>query len=133
MLAALFEFIAELFIEVVLEGAVEILSEYGFDYFDKARGSRTFGPILRGVGYVLIGGILGVLSSFVIAARVVEYPALRVVGAIVSPLSMGLMLCLVSWFISRKDRHEPFWSTEKFIQGVLFGLSYSLTRAFVID
>jgi hypothetical protein len=132
MLAAIFELIFSLLLEFVFEAVFEGLAEVGLDSFAKARRSKTVGPAVRGLTYVVVGGLLGLASYFIFPGHVFQNIFLRVGGMVLSAISMGLVLCLVSWFISRKDRNEPFWSTEKFLHGVIFGGSYSLTRALVV-
>lgn len=132
MLSALVEVLLQFLLEIVFSSVGEILSEVGFDLFEKARESRTVGPVFRGSTYLVIGCLLGVLSYFVIPVHVLQSSLLRAGGMVLSVISLGLLLCLVSWFVTRKDLGESFWSTEKFIQGVVFGASYSLTRAMVV-
>ena len=132
MLAAIFELIFQLILELVLEAIIEILSEIGLNFVEKARESKTIGPVLRCFSYIVVGVLFGILSYFVLPVHVMPNTLLRVIGMILSPVSMGLLLCLVSWIVSRKDRNEAFWSTEKFIQGAVFGISYSLARALAV-
>ena len=132
MLAAIFEVIFQIVLEFVFELVAEIVSEIGLNFLEKARQSKTIGPIFRAVTYIVVGVLLGLLSYFVIPVHILENSAVRIFGMILSPISMGLMLCLVSWFVSRKDRGEQFWSAEKFIHGVVFGASYSIARAFAV-
>ena len=132
MLAAILEMIFQVVLEFVFEAIVEILSELGLNVFEKTSKSKTLSPVLRGVTYLVVGTLLGVLSYFVIPVHVLQNTFLRIVGMILSPISMGLMLCLVSWIVSRKDRNEAFWSTEKFIHGVVSGASYSMARAVAV-
>ena len=129
MLASILEFLFQIVLELILDVIVQILAEVGLNFLEKVIKSRTVSTILRGITYLVVGILFGILSYFVIPAHVLQNSVLRVAGIILSPIAMGLMLCAVSWFISRKDRNEPFWSTEKFIHGVIFGASYSLTRA----
>jgi len=132
MLAAIFEVIFQFVLELVFEAIVEILSELGLNFFEKARKSKTIGPVLRGFSYIVVGVVFGILSYFVLPVHIMPNTVLRVVGMILSPGSMGLLLCLVSWIASRKDRNEAFWSIEKFIQGAVFGISYSLARTMAV-
>lgn len=129
MLSALFELIIEFVVEIAFETIGEVLSELGFNFWEKARASPTINPILMVVVYAIFGAILGSISYFVLPGHLNFGVEFRIVSLAISPLIMGFMLCAVSYFISRKDRNEPFFSAAKFVQGVVFGLSYSLTRA----
>lgn len=131
-MSILVEALLSLLFELIFEGLGEILAELGFDLFEKAKSSRTLGPVLRTAFYVVFGILLGICSYFVLPVHVVENQALRILGMFVSIAGAGAMLCGVSWFVSRKDRNEGLWSTSKFIQGVCFGAAYSLTRAVAI-
>ncbi len=132
MLAAIFEAIFQVILEIVFEIIGEILSEVGLNIFERGREFRSVSSVFRAFTYLVVGTLLGILSYFVQPFHLVENMSLRIIGMILSPISMGLMLCFVSWFIYRRDRNEAFWSKEKFIQGVVFGVSYSYTRIIVV-
>jgi VIT1/CCC1 family predicted Fe2+/Mn2+ transporter len=132
MLAAIFEAILQLVLELLFETVGEVLSELGFNFFDKARRSATWNPVLIGAGYAFFGALLGLLSHFVLPHYLSPILALRVAGFVISPLFMGLMVCWVSWFVARRDRNEKFFVIDKFLHGLVFGVSYSIARAFVV-
>lgn len=132
MLGAIFEGIFQIVLELLFEVAGELLSEIGLKSFENARRSATFGPLLFGTGYVVFGGALGALSYFILPRYLIPVTWLRTAGFIVSPLFMGLMLCLVSWFVTRKDRGEGFFAIDKFLYGVVFGVSYTVARSVVL-
>ena len=132
MLSALVELIFGFVIEIVFEAIGEVLSELGFNLWENSQGIPMISPILRGITYVVVGVLLAIISYFIMPVHVVDNRVLRIAMAIASIVSMGFMMCLVSWFVVRKDRYEPLWSTEKFVHGIVFGASYSITRAFVV-
>ena len=129
MLTALVELIFEFVIEFLFEAMGEVAAEFGVSSWEKARGNKTFNSIILVVGYAAFGAILGLTSYFVLPQHLNFSRELRIASLVISPLGTGFILCFVSYFISRKDRNEPFFSLAKFVQGIVFGLSYSLTRA----
>src|SRR4051794_30542304 len=113
MIAALVEIIIEILLEALFEGILGSAFEIGLSQLEKAPRSARLGPVFRGLIYVAVGVLAGIISYFVLPAHLFTNTFLRIAGMITSPISMGLVVCAVSWFISRKDRNEPFWSTEK--------------------
>ncbi|MFZ1701215.1 MAG: hypothetical protein WBO10_14200 [Pyrinomonadaceae bacterium] len=96
MLGAFFEFVFEIIIEFAVGLVVEVAAGSGFHFLEVARESKTFGPIVGVVGYVIMGAVLGLLSYFLIPVHVLQNNVLRIAGMIISPILMGLSLCLVS-------------------------------------
>jgi hypothetical protein len=133
MIAALAEFVVSFLLEFLLESVVESAAELGIYSLEQGRRSPSVGPIMRMALYLILGAALGFLSTYLVQVHVIRISGLRVALMLFSPISMGLMLCLTSWFIYRKDRHQPFWSTQKFVTGAVFGAAYSLSRAFFVD
>jgi hypothetical protein len=124
----MFEVVFELIFELLFELVGEIIAALGFHAFDKARSAAAANPIWGSVKYALMGSILGLISYAVLPGYFVTNSALRWGSRIVSPLILGFMLCLVSWFIKRKDVGENLFRFDKFAAGVVFGIAYSATR-----
>lgn len=128
MLAAVLEILVQFILEFVLETAVEVLMELGFYSTAERLGSRVWNPVAAAIGYAVIGGALGALTFLVLPTYFIRDQTLRAIGRLVSPIGLGFMLCLVSWIIKRRDLGESFFRLDKFIQGVVFGASYSAMR-----
>jgi hypothetical protein len=133
MLTAVVEIIVAFVLELLAESIVELGAELGIHALDRGVRSKTAGPFLAAIFYGVVGITLGYFSSIVFPGRVVESPYLRIGLMAASAVSTGLMLCLISWFIYRKDRNERFWQAGKFVTGVIFGAAYSLSRSFFVD
>ena len=131
MLSLIVEILVELGIEFVIEAVVEVLVESGLYSAELRSKSRVSSPVAVAAGYVLIGGVLGALTTLLLPGYLIGDGALRAVGRLLSPIALGFMLCLVSWIIKRRDLGQSFFSLEKLIKGVVFGASYSAMRYFV--
>lgn len=123
------EIIITFVLDMVFSGIGETATEAGLNSVEKKLESHSISKILRGFTYAVVGILLGIISYFVFPTQVLHNQILRVIGIIISIISMGLMLCFVSWLMTRR---ESFWSTEKFIHGVVFGAAYSVTRALAV-
>lgn len=126
------EILFELVFEFVLEFVVEILVESGLYSAELRSKSRTPSPVTVAVGYAVIGGVLGALTVLLLPGYLIGDEVLRAGWRLLSPIALGLSLCLVSWFIKRRDLGEGFFRLDKFIQGVVFGVSYSVVRYLLI-
>jgi hypothetical protein len=133
MLEILVEFLVQLVFEAVLGLLGEMLAEAGITAFEKSSATTTIGAVLRTVLYIVFGGLLGMLSYFVMPQHFVNRADLRVLLSTLSSISAGLGLCLITWFIWRKHSDEGYWSTTYFVQGLMFGMSYSAARAGVVQ
>jgi len=130
MIEVLFQFI----IEIVLEIAAELLFAFGFESIASTmRKGNDVNPVLGGIGYVLFGSILGALSWFVFSEPFVKSEFLKAANFIFSPVILGFSLCFFSWLFRRKAKGEGIFSLKVFIFGVLFAVSYSITRAALIN
>ncbi|MFN0139301.1 MAG: hypothetical protein ACKVQW_04345 [Pyrinomonadaceae bacterium] len=127
-----FEIVLQFILDIAFTAFGEAAAEAGLNSLEKSLKHRTIGKVLRGVTYVVVGALLGIMSYFFLPIHVFQSQSLRLALMIVSVVSMGFVLCLVSWIMTRKRLNESFWSTEKFIHGVVFGMAYSLTRAWAV-
>jgi hypothetical protein len=129
MLEAIFELLFQFVFEVVLEVAAEVLTELGFSRFARAANAARRNPLVAGIGYMVLGILLGGLSTWVVPGNIIQSETLRIVNGFLSPLFLGFMLCLISWIITRRDLGEGLFRLDKFIYGVVFGAFYTLTRS----
>ena len=123
----IFEILFYLFAEVILAFIGEGIAELGLESVARAiRGKgidRSFGAFW----YVILGAVLGFVSLWFVP-RVYGSSLLPIFTFIVSPLVSGLGLCLVSWIINHGINEHRFFQASKFFYGVLFALSFSITR-----
>ena len=128
----IFEVVIQIVFEVVCWAVAEVVAEIGLNSLEKITRTKTIGPVLRGFTYASVGVLLGIISYFVLPNYVFQNSAIRVAGIILATILMGLMACLFGWATLRRKLSLPFWSTEKFVHGVVFGASYFLSRGLAI-
>lgn len=134
IMEAIFELLFQFVFEIVLEIAAELLFAFGFESIASTmRKGNDVNPVLGGIGYVLFGAVLGALSWFILPEPFVKSDFLRAANFIFSPVILGFSLCLFSWFFRRKAKGEGIFSLKVFLFGVLFAVSYSITRAGLIS
>jgi hypothetical protein len=133
MIEALFEIIFEVVVDVIFGVVFEALSEAGIYAYEKSNANRVLNPVVGVAGYLLLGIIVGLASAEFFPGHLRIADSARLAGRIISPFALGLTLCLVSWFISRRDVGEPFFSLGKFVSGFVFSSSYTLTRWYVLE
>jgi hypothetical protein len=128
MIAALFEFLIEIVLEMAIEFGAEILAEFGLGALERFREGRSLPPVIAVISYGSLGIVLGVISAYFVPGHLNFNDGLRLASRIVSPVLLGLSLCLISWIISRRDRGEPFFRLDKFISGAIMSIGFSFTR-----
>jgi hypothetical protein len=119
----------------VLELLVEVFGELIFglgweSVVSSFRRRSRADPVLARVGYVLIGGVLGALSAFVLPRRLARDPLLSVVGVLLNPLLFGLLSDYYGHLRRRKERMTTNLAT--FWGGALFAFSLGAARLAVI-
>ena len=120
LLLALFEFIAELVLQVVFE----VITELGLHSLHQP--FRRPIPWLTGLAYVILGAIAGTLSLWLFPALFIKRPWLRVVNLVATPLAAGaLMAAIGAW---RRRRNEDLILLDRFSYGFLFAFSMALVR-----
>jgi ABC-type uncharacterized transport system permease subunit len=125
----IFEIIIQIILEIVLEIIAQILVELGFGWFVRWLKTKIKGdPIYIGIAYFLIGLFLGGLSLLFFPDPIIKNYGVKVLYFIFSPILIGLSLCFFNWLLKGKVIGERFFRIEKFIDGVIFALAYSLTR-----
>ena len=120
LLLALFEFIAELVLQIVFEAVAEL------GLHTLRQPFRRLNPWLAGFGYVILGAIAGAVSLWLFPALFIKKPWLRVLNLVATPLAAGaLMAALGEW---RRRRNEVLILLDRFSYGFLFAFSMALVR-----
>jgi hypothetical protein len=120
-----FGFLAELFLAVFGEA----LAEFGLHAISEAPNTRPWRRVLVGFLYAAGAVGLGILSLQFFPLLVFQNCAIPVLHFVFSPILAGLALCFVSWAINRGINQTGFFQLQKFVYGVTFALSFSVTRA----
>ena len=117
--------VAELLLTVIGEGLVEL----GFHSLSERQSGRASRRLFYGFLYAVAGIVFGALSLKVIPLLMVGGKAVSIAYFIVAPVLAGLALCFVNWLMNYGiDDRAPFFQLKKFVYGVLFALTFSLTR-----
>lgn len=128
MIEAIFELIFGFIGELVLETIGEVLLEYGFHGTAARISQGTSNKLILGAVYAAGGAVLGWLSLLMFPKMVFLHASFTVFYFIVSPIVAGLVLMTVSWLIDRGINNSRWLQPAKFVFGVIFALSYSLSR-----
>ena len=116
-------FIVEVVIPVVGELAFEILL-HGFGQPFVSRERRN--PVFAGIGYFLIGLILGGLSLLVFPRSFVRSERFHGINLLITPLVAGLVMGTVGrWRVRHGD---TLLRLDTFVYGFLFAFAMALVR-----
>jgi hypothetical protein len=120
MLELIFELLGEFVLQVIGEALVEI----GFHSL-AAPFRRPPNPWLAGIGYALLGAILGGISLLAFPDNLVP-GAWRVANLVATPIAVGAVMALMgAW---RARRGQQVLRIDRFAYGYLFALSIALVR-----
>jgi len=128
MIEAIFEVIFSFVGELVLEIVAEVLLELGFHGTADRVSRGTKNRFLLGLAYALFGGVLGFASLYIFPKIEFANAVLPVLYFIASPLIAGFALTTVSWILDRGIGNSKWFQLDKFVFGVVFAMSYSLSR-----
>jgi hypothetical protein len=126
-LELIFELIFEVLAEVVLQIVAEGLFELGLYSLSEALNrKRRRNPILASIGYLLWGGIIGVVTVFIFPTLMIKNAALRILNLIISPIMAGLAMSAIgSW---RKRKGQDLLRIDSFLYGALFAFGLAIVR-----
>lgn len=124
----------ELLIELLIEVAVYVLFELvaaGVLHPIGAalKNRQDAHPLVKGLGYAMLGAVFGGLSVLVWPAPFVNDDLLKVVSMIVSPIAAGSVMALVGWYLKHRDR--PVLALESFGYGFVFAAVFGVLRHFL--
>jgi hypothetical protein len=124
-LAAMIEFLLEVFGEFFLQLFIEALAEMGLHAVaDPLR--RPVNPWLAALGYAVLGGLLGALSLWLFPLHFIGDHTLRYLNLIITPAAVGLaMVGLGMW---RAKRGQAVMRLDRFTFGFLFAFALGVTR-----
>lgn len=121
----MFALLFELFGELLLQIAVEMLSEFGLHSLAEPF-KREPNPWLAALGYAIFGAALGGLSLMVFPNHFTPAGATRIANLIVTPIIVGLsMSALGAW---RSRRGDTVFRIDRFACGFIFAAALALVR-----
>ena len=121
----IFGFVGEVLLAVIGESLVEL----GLDAITELPGGKWGKRIFYGFLYTVAGFALGALTLQFVPLITFGNRSIPILYFIFSPIVAGLALCFVSWVINRGIEDRPFFQGEKFANGAIFALAFTLTRS----
>jgi hypothetical protein len=119
LLSAIFEILAEVFIQVIFEAIISLISRSIRNLVEE---SETVSPILAAVGYLLLGFMCGGVSIFIFPHPLIHPSKIHGISLLISPVLTGLVMAQMGLLRQRKDqkavRIESFWYGFTFAFGI---------------
>jgi uncharacterized membrane protein YfcA len=124
-------FLLEFFLQVVLQLVGEAMLALGWESVAaSARERSKANPVLAGVGYLLIGLVLGAISGALYPRRIAEDMGVSLLGVFVNPALFGLLAFQYGQRKRRRDQAATHLAT--FWGGASFAFGFSAARLAVI-
>jgi hypothetical protein len=118
----IFEFILEVLFEILGEALLEL----GFGAFKAAYDRANRNPLLASIGYLLLGGVLGAGSAWLLPYRIVQPGPFPGLSLVLAPLVSGLAMHLFGKY--RRANGHVTTNLATFFGGAAFALGASLVR-----
>ena len=123
----IFEIVFQFFVEIFIQIFAEALFELGFYSLVEALNRKERrNPVLASIGYLLWGGIIGLITIFVFPTLMIKNQVLRILNLFLSPVLAGLAMSAIgSW---RRKRGQDTLRIDSFIYGALFAFGLAIMR-----
>jgi hypothetical protein len=126
-LEIIFEFIFQAIGEVVLQIVAEGLFELGFYSLAEALNrKKRRNPILASIGYLLWGGVIGVVTIVIFPSLMIKNPVFRVLNLIITPIIAGVSMSVLGSL--RKRKGQDLLRIDSFFYGALFAFGLAIVR-----
>ena len=131
MLEIIVELVLAVFGDALVELVAELFLELGIEYL-KARGRarRLSNPYLAGCLFVMLGIVVGWLSTLVWSRRIISTVLFRGASLVFSPVIAGTVMNLFGRWQRNRGRVTSFLAT--FWGGALLAFSVALTRLIIL-
>jgi hypothetical protein len=125
------EIIAELVLGFIVEVLLPIVGEIAFDVLLRSLGEpfvarERRNAILAGIGYFLIGLILGGLSLLIFPRSFVRSENFHGINLLITPVVSGLVMYALGRL--RERQGKTLLRLDSFVYGFLFALAMALVR-----
>ncbi len=125
------EIIAEAILGFIVEILIPIVGEFAFDFLLRSLGEPFMSrerrnPIVAGLGYFLIGLVLGGLSLLIFPRSFVRSERFHGINLLITPLVSGFVMgALGRW----RERHgQMILRLDSFVYGFVFAFAMALVR-----
>ncbi|MBL8669552.1 MAG: hypothetical protein JNK11_02765 [Alphaproteobacteria bacterium] len=122
---AFVEFLFQIFGEILLQIAVEVLTELGI-HTGRAMAREPPKPWAAAIGFSVAGTAAGVASLWAFPAHFIASPEGRILNLLVAPVVAGAAMAAIgAW---RRSRGQPLIRLDGFAYAYLFALAMALVR-----
>ena len=91
---------------------------------------RSSNPVLAGIGFVIVGAVLGFITTLIFPERIFPEPPLKGISLIVSPIGVGFAMHFFgSW---RRGRGHDTSYLATFWGGALFAFGLTFVRFILV-
>lgn len=122
----IFELLFEIFGELLLQLAWELLAELGLRAIGRRDATKPLHPLAGGIGYALLGGIAGALSLWWFPNLFIASHAGRIANVLVTPLLAGGAMAALGAWRRRRDQHTVL--IDRFAYAFIFAFAMALVR-----
>ena len=113
--------------EILFQIFVELMIEFGFGSIaESARQRSRSHPVVTAAGALLLGGLVGALTSLFVPTRIFPSTPLRGASLLLSPLATGAAMSAYGRWKERRARAHSFLAS--FWGGALFAFGMALVR-----
>jgi hypothetical protein len=117
----IFQFLGELFLQIL----VECLVELGFRYLEDSV-SKPRNPVLSTVGFLIWGALAGGLSLLIFPASLIANVQYRTINLVITPLVAGGVMMLIGR--AREKRGAHLVGLDRFGYAFVFAFSMAVVR-----
>lgn len=121
-----FEFLVSLIGEVILQVMGEALIQSGWKVFSEPFRRKRANPIVAGIGLICLGGLGGLLTSFIVPNRIFGLSGIKGVSIAMSPIITGLIMHRYGQWCDERGRPRSSFAT--FWGGALFAFGMAAVR-----
>ena len=119
-------------LEALLQFVFSLLVDLGFHSLKETTVSREErNPILAGIGYALLGTILGGVSLLIFPEALARSERFHGIGLLISPVLAGLAMAGFGWLLERSGKRRL--RLDSFVYGFIFAMPMALVRFYFTD
>ena len=127
MIELIFELIFEEIFEILFQVLVQIAGESLLHSFRRRDSSD---PVLAGIGFVIVGAVLGFITTLIFPGRILSGPPLKGISLIVSPIGAGFCMHFFGSWRRRRGHDTSYLAT--FWGGALFAFALTFVRFILV-
>lgn len=122
----IFELLAQIVLEVLVQGVFELGGRGAFALFRKE--GLSVNRWLGVCGYILMGATAGGISIWLVPMHLLKSPALQILNLLLTPIILGIIFENMGRWKTKNDK--PRYAVDRFSYGFTFALTMGLVRYF---